>query len=293
MQRPERREIAVALPYREPFHSASLLEFLDRRAVPHIEELADGVYRRSLALPHGAAVIELEPADGCMQARFLLEDVRDASVAVHRSRMLLDLDADPKHVVEALAPDPLIGALVRAAPGRRVPGHMDPDELAMRAVLGQQVSVSGAATLTARLVEEYGGRLKRSVGSVSHVFPSAQAIAAADPALLPMPGSRARALVGLAGALASGHVILDVGADWSRARRQLRALPGIGEWTAEYVAMRALHDPDAFLATDLGVRRALEQLGQDGRPAAAAALAERWRPYRAYALQHLWGALAG
>ncbi len=283
--------ITLELAYRDPFDAGGLLEFLARRAVPHVEEVTNGVYRRSLRLPRGAAVIELEPARGHVRARFLLQDVRDLAIALSRSRMLLDLDSDPQIVLGALAPDPVIGSLVRALPGRRVPGHMDPHELAMRAVLGQQVSVAGAVTLTRRLIEEYGERLEQPRGSVTQLFPPAEAMAAADPASLPMPGSRARALIGLASALASGELVLDPGADRSEARRQLRALPGIGAWTAEYVAMRGLRDPDAFLPTDLGVRKALERLGHDGSPAMAAAIAERWRPYRSYAVQHLWGIL--
>ncbi len=287
----EARTITLRLPFRDPFDPAGLLEFLARRAVPHIEEVVDGAYRRSLRLPGGAAVLELEPTDGHVRARFMLDDIRDLTVAIHRSRLLLDLDSDPRSVLEALAPDPVIGRLVRAEPGRRLPGHVDAEELALRGVLGQQVSVSGAATLTGRLVEDYGERLEHPVGAVTHLFPSPEVLADADPASLPMPQSRARALLGLAGALASGELVLNPGADRSEARRRLRALPGIGPWTAEYVAMRGLRDPDAFLAGDLGVRRALERLGQDGSPGGAAALAERWRPYRSYALQHLWGSL--
>jgi AraC family transcriptional regulator of adaptative response / DNA-3-methyladenine glycosylase II len=168
-----------------------------------------------------------------------------------------------------------------------VPGTPDPHELAVRAVIGQQVSVAGAATLTGRPVADYGEPLPQPIGSVTHLFPSASALADADPDRLGMPGARCRALQALAAALASGHLRLDGGVDPDRAREQLLALPGIGPWTADYIAMRALRDPDAFLPGDLGVRRALTQLGEDGRPAAAARLAERWRPYRAYAFQHL------
>jgi AraC family transcriptional regulator of adaptative response / DNA-3-methyladenine glycosylase II len=158
----------------------------------------------------------------------------------------------------------------------------------VRAVLGQQVSLAGAATLAKRLVSDYGDPLERPVGGVTHVFPCAEALAEADPDRLAMPNARRRALLGLAAALAQGGLTLDAGADRDEARGRLLALPGIGPWTADYVAMRALRDPDAFLPGDLGVRHALEQLGQDGRPAAAERLAERWRPYRAYAVQHLW-----
>jgi AraC family transcriptional regulator, regulatory protein of adaptative response / DNA-3-methyladenine glycosylase II len=284
--------ITLRLAYRVPFDADGLFEFLVPRSIPHIEEVLGGAYRRSLSLPHGAGVVELMPARAHVRASFDLDDVRDLTAAIHRARALFDLDSDPQSVVGALGPDPVIGPLIRAVPGRRMPGSVDPHELAVRAVLGQQVSLSGAATLAGRLVLEYGDRLERPVGAVSHAFPSAAAIAAADPARLPMPQSRGRALVGMCDALASGKLDLDAGADRAQARRQMLELPGIGPWTAEYVAMRALHDPDAFLPTDLGIKKALESLCQDARPAAAAALADRWRPYRSYAAQHLWGSLA-
>jgi AraC family transcriptional regulator of adaptative response / DNA-3-methyladenine glycosylase II len=256
------------------------------------------MFRRSLRLPHGAGVVELRPhgggpaPSGYVEATFRLEDLRDLGTAVERCRRLLDLDADPVAVTDALGDDALLGALVRAAPGRRVPGHVDGAELAVRAVLGQQVSLAGAATLAGRLVATYGEPLARPLGRVTHVFPTAAALAAADPSTLAMPVARRRALLGLAAALASGEVELDAGVDRARARAALHALPGLGRWTVEYVAMRALRDPDAFLPTDLGVRHALDGLGADGRPAAAERLAERWRPYRAYAVQHLWASLA-
>lgn len=284
--------LCVRLGFRPPFDAAGLFEFLAPRAIPHIEEVVGGVYRRSLRLPHGAGVVELEPADGHVEARFWLEDDRDLDAAVRGCRALLDLDADPRPVLDALGPDPLIGSLVRAVPGRRVPGRVDPHELAVRAVLGQQVSLSGAATVAGRLVLEHGEALERPLASVTHLFPSAEAIAATDPAALPMPRARGRALVGMCEALATRSLVLDPGADRFEARRRLLALPGIGPWTVEYVAMRGLGDRDAFLPTDLGIKKALESLGRDGRPAAAAALAERWRPYRSYAAQHLWGSLA-
>jgi AraC family transcriptional regulator of adaptative response / DNA-3-methyladenine glycosylase II len=168
---------------------------------------------------------------------------------------------------------------------------VDGCELAIRAVLGQQVSVAGAVTLAARLVAACGEPLARPLGGVTHVFPSAAALYELEAALFPMPASRRRALLTLTAALDS-ELVLDAGAEREETRAKLEALPGIGPWTASYIAMRALRDPDAFMATDLGVRHALEGLGQDGRPAAAERLSERWRPYRAYAVQHLWGRLA-
>jgi len=283
--------VELRLPYRAPFDGAGLIAFLARRAVPGVEEVFDGAYRRSLRLAHGAGTVELAPVDGHVRARFWLEDLRDLAIAMHRSRTLLDLDSDPYSVAAILGGDPLLGELVRATPGRRVPGHVDGAELAMRAVLGQQVSVTGAATLAARLVGFCGQPLERPLGTVRHLFPTSAQVAAQDPRALGLPQARSDALQRLARALADGALVLSPGADRAEAHRRLLTLPGIGPWTAGYVAMRALRDPDAFLAGDLGVRHALEALGQDGRPAAARRLAERWRPYRAYAVQHLWAQL--
>jgi AraC family transcriptional regulator of adaptative response / DNA-3-methyladenine glycosylase II len=283
--------LSLRLPYRSPLDAEGLIAFLELRVVPAVEQVLDGAYRRSLRLPHGIGVVELRPSDGYVHARYWLDDLRDLAAAMQRSRALLDLDSDPQSVAEALGGDALIGALVRSAPGRRVPGHVDGHELAVRAVLGQQVSLRGAAALAGRLVNDYGDRLERPLGAVTHVFPSAQALAGADPDRLTMPTTRKRGLLALANALARDEIVLDRGADRPQARQRLLALPGIGPWTAEYIAMRALRDPDAFLDSDLGVHHALVRLGHDGRPAAAKKLAERWRPYRAYALQHLWASL--
>lgn len=288
----DRAMVVLRLPFRPPFDGEGLLSFLARRAVPGIEEVIGGSYRRSLRLPHGAGVVELEPRERHVHARYRLEDLRDLGPAMQRSRALLDLDCDPRAISDCLAADELLGRLVAATPGRRVPGHVDAHELAVRAVLGQQVSVSGATTLAARLVVGCGERLAHPAGSVTHLFPAAEALLDAGPEQLAMPASRRRAVHALARALADGELTLDPGAERHEARRRLLALPGIGPWTAEYVAMRGLRDPDAFMPTDLGVRHALTGLGRDGRPAAASSLAERWRPYRSYALQHLWGSLA-
>lgn len=284
--------VVLRLPFRAPLDGDGLIDYLSARAVPGIEVVLNGAYRRSLHLPHGAGTVELLPDDRHVQARFWLDDVRDLAVAVQRTRTLLDLDSDPDAVTEALGADSVLGALVRRTPGRRVAGSVDAHELAVRAVLGQQISLAGAATLAGRIVATYGARLERPLDGVTHVFPSTEILAGADPAKLSMPTSRGRALVGLASALAAGEIVLDAGADRVETRRRLLALPGIGRWTEAYVAMRALRDPDAFLPSDLGVRHALELLGQDGRPESAQRLAESWRPYRAYAVQHLWSQLA-
>ena len=280
--------VVLRLPFRAPLDADGLIAFLALRVVPGVEEVADGAFRRSLRLPHGTGMVELAPADGHVQARLWLEDLRDLAAAVQRCKSLLDLDSDPHAVAEVLGVDPLLGPLVRRAPGRRVAGHVDAHELAVRAVLGQQVSLAGAATLAARLVGDHGEAVARPIGAVTRTFPSAAALAGVDPGELAMPNARRRALLGLAVALAQGDLVLDPGADREEARARLLALPGIGPWTAEYIAMRALRDPDAFLATDLGVRHGLERLGHDGSAVSAERLAQRWRPYRAYAVQHLW-----
>jgi AraC family transcriptional regulator of adaptative response / DNA-3-methyladenine glycosylase II len=288
----ESGSVALQLALRAPFDADGALAFLGARAVRGVEEVRDGAYRRSLRLPHGSGVVELAPCARSVSARFWLEDQRDLAAAMQRSRVLLDLDSDPQTVAEILGADPLLEPLVSATPGRRVLAHVDSHELAIRAVLGQQVSLRGAATLASRLVIEHGRALERPLGTVTHAFPSAAALASVDPARLAMPATRARALQRLAAALAGGELVLDDGSDREQARDALLRLPGIGPWTAEYVAMRALRDPDAFPAGDLGVRHALRALGRDLTPAAAQRLAERWRPYRAYAVQHLWASIA-
>jgi AraC family transcriptional regulator of adaptative response / DNA-3-methyladenine glycosylase II len=286
--------ITLRLPFREPFDGDGLLAFLALRVVEGVEEVDGCNYRRSLRLPHGDGIVELDLGHNPVHvpARFILNDMRDLGAAVHRCRILLDLDSDPLSVFAALEADATIGKLVKNSPGRRVPGHVDPHELAVRAVLGQQISVRSAATHAARLAQHLGQPLKAPVGSVTHTFPAAEAIADADPQQLAMPQARQHALKTLAAALADGDLVLDDGADREHARTQLLSLPGIGPWTADYVAMRALRDPDAFLATDLGVRHAVAALGHGASPIDVAQLAENWRPYRAYALQHLWASLA-
>jgi AraC family transcriptional regulator of adaptative response / DNA-3-methyladenine glycosylase II len=281
------------LEYRAPLDAGALLEFFGRRAVPGVEELDGDVFRRSVRLTHGHGVAEIRALDERIGLRLHLDDRGDEVEAVTRVRAMLDLDVDPEAVADVLSADVTMGRLVAAAPGRRVPGAANGDELAIRAVLGQQVSLAGAATLAGRLVAAYGGPLANPVGGITHSFPSASVLADADDNRLAMPASRRRAIRALAAALASGDVALDDGgADRRATEDRLLALPGIGPWTASYIAMRALHDPDAFLPSDLGVKHALERLGLDSRPRAAEQLSAAWRPYRAYALQHLWAVAA-
>jgi AraC family transcriptional regulator of adaptative response / DNA-3-methyladenine glycosylase II len=296
--------IRLRLAYRAPIDGERMLGYLGARAIPGVEEVREGRYRRTIMLPNGPGILSLAPAAGYVDCELQLEDLRDLTAAVQRCRRLLDLDADPEAVTGYLSgsgSDPVLGPLALANPGRRSPGHVDGNELALRAVLGQQVSVAAARRLGARLVAAYGKPLSRPDGPLTHCFPEAETLAAADPGTLPMPRSRATALTGLASTLASGELSLDSGAERDRAEAVLLALPGIGTWTASYIRMRALSDPDAFLPSDVGVLDALARLGAipagtgpaaRGRAArAAAALAENWRPWRSYAVHHLWAYL--
>jgi AraC family transcriptional regulator of adaptative response / DNA-3-methyladenine glycosylase II len=285
-------DLVVRLSFRAPFDGSAMLGWLAARAVPGVEEADGDVYRRSLRLPGGPGVVELAMGADSVGCRLWLEDERDAATAEQVCRRLLDLDADPVVVAEHLDADPLIGGLVRGAPGLRVPGSVDGAELAVRAVIGQQISVAAARTAAGRLVAERGDALPRPRGAVTALFPAASVLAALDPARLPMPRARAAALVGLCRALADGGLRLERDVDRAQARRRLLALPGIGPWTAGYVAMRALGDPDVFLVEDLGVRHALRRLGGPDDPRAARVLAAAWAPWRPYASQHLWQAPA-
>jgi len=283
--------VEVALPFREPLFPDNLFGHLVATAVPGVEEWREGALRCTLRLPHGPGIASLRPAADHVAATLRLTDPRDEAAAVASCRRLLDLDADPAVIDGALAADPVLAPLVAAAPGRRVPGSTDPEAFAVRAVLGQQVSTAAARTHAARLVRAYGEPVDDPAGGLTHLFPTAQALTALDPEELAMPRARRATLVGLVRALAGGRVRLEPGEDVEAALRGFGALPGIGPWTVAVVAMRALGVPDAFPASDLGVRVAAERLGL---PAAARALEARsraWSPWRAYAVQHLWAVL--
>jgi AraC family transcriptional regulator, regulatory protein of adaptative response / DNA-3-methyladenine glycosylase II len=284
--------IALRLPYRAPLALGELFAFFRTRAIAGVEEPTPaGGYRRTLRLPHRVGIVELAAGDGCVQCTLRLADVRDVGVAVARCRRLLDLDADPAAVAAALGADPLLAPLVAERPGLRVPGCVDGCEIAVRAVLGQQVSVAAARTHAGRLAQRHGDPLPAPDGTLTHVFPTATALAQADDDVLAMPERRRETLRGVCAALRDGAVDIGPGADRARARRDLLALPGIGPWTVEYVAMRALGDPDAFPASDLGVLHGLRALGVEADAREAERRSQAWRPFRAYTVLHLWSAL--
>jgi AraC family transcriptional regulator of adaptative response / DNA-3-methyladenine glycosylase II len=277
--------LTLRLAARAPYEAAEVLLFLGAHAVPGLEEWDGTTFSRVLDLPHGPAVVQLSPAaDGAaaVTARLRLTELRDLGAAVTRCRRMLDLDADPAAVDEVLGADPALAPMVTAAPGRRVPSSPDADELAVRAVLGQQVSVAGARTLTARLLAA-GTPLAEPVGTLTHAFPRAAALAEADLTTVGLTGARRRTVHALAAALASGEIALDPGADREEAGRALLAVPGIGPWTAALVGLRGLADPDAWLPGDLALRKSLAALGSSDADAAT-----RWRPWRSYAVLHLW-----
>jgi AraC family transcriptional regulator of adaptative response / DNA-3-methyladenine glycosylase II len=282
----------LRLAVRTPFAGSALRSFLADHAVSGIEAVDGATYSRTLDLPHGPGVVSLEltdltaPGTAFVPARFRLTDLRDTGAALERVRRVLDADCDPIAVAAHLALDPILAPLVAASPGLRVPGTPDGAELAVRTIVGQQVSVAGARTVLGRLVATHGLTWDSGIPGVTHLFPSAAALAELDPETLPMPRARGRALAALAGAIRDGAVVLDRGAERDAVRAALLALPGIGPWTADYVSLRALGHPDVFLPGDVGLRRALERLGADSSGSAA------WRPWRSYASLYLWNSLS-
>ena len=285
-------QVELRLAVRRPFSGADLLSFLAARAVDGVEEAGPGWFARTLRLPHGPGAVRLA-IDGADSSGFVgctlhLADLRDLGAAVERCRRLLDADCDPVAVDDALGADPLLARLVRRRPGLRVPGHVDGHELAVRAVVGQQVSVAGARTLAGLLVERYGETAAVSASGPDRLFPSAGVLASLAPEELPMPRARGRALAALCAALAAGEIPLDRSAERGDVRRALLAVAGVGPWTADYIALRALGDPDVFMATDGGNRQAADRIGLSVDDLERRS--RRWRPWRSYAQMHLWGA---
>jgi AraC family transcriptional regulator of adaptative response / DNA-3-methyladenine glycosylase II len=254
----------LRLAARTPFAGQRLLAFLGVRALPGVEQWDGTTFTRNLRLPRGGGHAAVRAETDHCRVTLRLDDVRDLGPAVSRLRRMLDLDADPVAVAQILGTTLPVSRI----PGLRSPSAFDPQETAIRAVLGQQISVAAARTAAGRLVR-------------SGHFPSSEAIAALDPADLPMPRRRGRTVVELAARLAAGRISLDPGCDWDEAYHALLDVPGIGPWTASYIRMRALGDPDVALPGDLGVVRAAARLGLDPDE-------PRWKPWRSYAMHYLW-----
>lgn len=289
-------EVAIRLPYRPPYEWDAMLRFLTPRTIPGVECVAGDTYTRTFDIDGRHGLVAVRPGRG-HALRAVIRTPRPSAVPtiVARLERLFDLAADPGTIRAHFAPHDVIGPLVSARPGLRVPGAWDGFELAMRAVLGQQITVTAAIVLAGKLVAMCGEPLV-GVGEVpdalTHVFPQPDRVARRDLSVLGMPRARAKALSLIAAAVVADPDIFRGGRGLDRAIADLRELSGIGDWTAHYIAMRALREPDAFPAADVGLMRAMASA--DGRRPTARELlahAERWRPWRAYAAQHLWASL--
>jgi AraC family transcriptional regulator of adaptative response / DNA-3-methyladenine glycosylase II len=281
-------EVTLRLPTRQPFAGDELMAFLGAHAIPGLESWDGETFFQVLSLPNGHGVASLRAHDDHVEATVRLSSWADLATAVQRLRRLLDLDADPTAVDEALAQHRGVGNLVARTPGRRASASVDPAQTAIRVVIGQQVSLAGARTVTGRLVAALGKPLDSAltIGTeLTHAFPTVERLATASDDLFAMPTARRDTVRRLATALVDGDVRLDVGVEYGEARASLLALKGIGPWTADCVLMRGLGHPDVFLGTDLVAVNALTSLGLSVEDA------EGWAPWRTYALHHLWASL--
>ncbi|MFE5292515.1 DNA-3-methyladenine glycosylase family protein, partial [Isoptericola sp. NPDC056618] len=303
-----RVRLDLELPVREPFDARGVVAFLAARAVDGVEvadlDGDDVRYARTLLLPHGPGAAEVMAGPGVgpgrVAVRLELASAADVSVAVTRLRRLLDLDADPAAVDTALADDPALAPLVARRPGLRLPGTVDPHEIVVRAIVGQQISVAAARTHLGRLAAGAGTPYVSAVPGLTHLFPTAAQVAAAAADHLRLPARSVATVVDTAGALDDGTLAVGVGDDGDALRAALVARRGIGPWTAAYVAMRVLRDPDAWLDGDVALLAGAAAAGVDlglpddaprsARSRALAARAGRWAPWRSYAALHLWRA---
>src|SRR4051812_716030 len=294
-QRSAERGVSVRLRYRAPYDWPALLGFFRARAVAGVERVDAAHYARTLCHDGDIGTLEIRhvPSDRALVATIRFPNVRALPAIVARIRRQFDLAADLVTIGTRLAADPWRAPLVAARRGLRSAGAWDGFELAVRAILGQQVSVVAARRLNAELVRLCARRVPSETASagLTLLFPSPEDVLAADLSRLPVPGARRRALVHLAEAALADQALFEPRPTIDETVARLTAVTGIGEWTAQYIALRAARDPDAFPASDLGLQRgAALQLGE--RPSAKVLLrhAERWRPFRAYAAEHLWAA---
>jgi AraC family transcriptional regulator of adaptative response / DNA-3-methyladenine glycosylase II len=293
--------LVLRLAYRPPYDWEAVLGYLAARAIPGVESVRDGAYRRSVRVGEAAGWVQVRSIEGREQ----LELEVAPHLAPHlmsllaRVRTQFDLDANPEVIEAHLGQDAMLAQHIAAAPGLRVPGCFDTFELAVRAVLGQQVSVAGATTIAGRLVARFGDAAATPFEQVTHLFPRPATLAAAtvdDVAPLGMPGKRAQTIIGLARFASEGGLDVKPGVNLAQAIAQLRSVPGIGEWTAQYIAMRALRFPDAFPAGDLGLQKAaaLSEPRDDVARLTEKQLLARaagWSPWRGYAALLLWNSL--
>lgn len=288
------RTETIQLPFREPFDWSSLVEFLALRATPGVEGVDADSYRRTVSLGGAHGTLEVRPLAHrpLLELRVDLPEPAGVVEVAGRVRHLFDLDTDPRAVSGYLRRDPRLASLVDRYPGLRVPGAWDGFELAVRAILGQQVSVKAATTLAGRLAAACGKKFRcADSGELSVLFPSAEMLSKVGPSELTglgLPRSRARAILGLAHSVRRGEVAFERTMELGAFVRQVTRVPGIGEWTAQYVAMRALGQPDAFPVTDLGLLKGASSGPRALHPSKLLRRAEKWRPFRAYAAMYLW-----
>jgi AraC family transcriptional regulator, regulatory protein of adaptative response / DNA-3-methyladenine glycosylase II len=284
-------EVSILLPYRPPYDWPAMLAFLRARAIPGVETVAGDGYARTIEIggAHGSVVVR-PTAGNALRATIHFPQLSALPVIVARLRRVFDLAADPEVIGGHLAEDRALAPLVAARPGLRVAGAWDGFELAVRAVLGQQITVAAAVKLLGKLVAAYGKPLSgTSPDGLTHVFPAPERLVAEDLSSLGIVRTRAAALASLARAVVADPELFGPRRSLEDAVLTLRGLPGIGEWTAQYIAMREMREPDAFPAADIGLLRAMaDRRGRRPSPRALLARAERWRPWRAYAAQHLW-----
>ncbi|WP_394243132.1 AlkA N-terminal domain-containing protein [Halopseudomonas laoshanensis] len=290
---PEHSDIVLLLPYRPPYDWDAMLDFLQRRAIPGMEQVVAGVYQRTIRIGTdvGAVSVEHVPARNALRVRIGFSRLQSLPLIIDRLRRMFDLKADPEVIQRALSRDPALALMLAARPGLRVAGAWDPFEVAVRAILGQQVTVAAGVTLVSRLVAQLGEPMEAPTTSgLTRYFPAPDAFDPQQIVALGMPRARATAVANLAQACLAEPGLLERQRDLPHTLERLCALPGIGDWTANYIAMRAMQESDAFLASDVALQRAMA--GDDGRPDAKQllALAEQWRPWRAYAVMHLWAA---
>jgi len=284
------QEIVLRLAYRPPYDWPQVHAFLATRALGGVECVDEAGYARTIALPSGAAAIRVRPVPSRNELELAVRGANAASLLQLSvtARRMFDLAADPALTARALRTDAILGPLIRRRPGIRIPGVWDPFECAVRAVVGQQVSVAAGRTLATRLVERAGLETPEAGEGLTRLFPSPEAIARADLSGVGLPGARIATLQALALAVTERQV--DFGAPAEELVAALEALPGIGPWTAQYIALRALGEPDALPAADIVLRRMAAPAGAALTARALEQRAERWRPWRSYAVMHLWHA---
>ena len=284
--------VTILLRYRPPYDWPGMLAFLEARAIQGLEVVERDEYRRAIEIDGLHGTISVRPHQGnALRAEIRFPKLSKLPAIIARLRRVFDLGANPQAIAEQLVEDAVLAPRVLARPGLRVPGAWDGFELAVRAVLGQQITVSGARALAGRLVVQHGDPLdpRFATAGLTHVFPRPSRLARVNLAALGMPKARAAALSGLAAAVDSDSGLLALSGSLDAAIARLRQLPGVGEWTAQYIAMRVLREPDAFPAADIALLRSMaDRRGRRPTPEALLAHAERWRPWRAYAAQYLW-----